>query len=368
MQKWWKSLSFAFVAVLVIFLTACGDSGSSSDPTLPEESELDSSSSEKPKSSSSEEKFSSSEEIESSSEEESSSSENPDSSSAKSSSSEESSNSEESSSSEKHSSSEESSSAIDDSEYNPGNNTLKDLRDGNVYATTTIEIIDEERGINYSQVWMAENLNYNYQQSTKTLDSSSFCFNNDPAYCSQYGRLYLWSAAMDSAGVWSKNGKGCGLGNTCTPVDPVRGVCPKGWHLPNTDEVKALIVAVDGDITKYDSQNKAGKKLKSKAIYNSKETPYGWKKYETWLGNGTDDYSFTALPAGRRQNDRYGNPNSQYSNINTVAEFWSTPEYTGDNTHTKEKAYKFVMTNEDAEAHTDYADKDNSFPVRCVMD
>lgn len=359
MQKWRCSLSFAIAVTIATFITACGsDSGSSSDQTLPEESELDSSSSEKPKSSSSEEKFSSSEEPESSSsEEESSSSEES-----------ESSSSEDSSSEEESSSSEESSSATDESEYNPADNTLKDLRDDKVYATTTIEINDEKRGINYSQVWMAENLNYRYQQPTKTLDSSSFCFNNDPAYCSQYGRLYLWSAAMDSAGVWSKNGKGCGLGNTCTPVDPVRGVCPKGWHLPNTDEVKALIVAVDGDITKYESQNKAGKKLKSKAIYNSKETPYGWKKYETWLGNGTDDYSFTALPAGRRESDRYSNSTNQYYNMNTVAEFWSTPEYTGDNTHTKERAYMFVMTNENAEAHTDYADKDKGFPVRCVMD
>ena len=392
MQKTWRNLSFAIVAFFAAFFTACGDdSGSSTTESngeyesladlpdctrakegkivsvqgknyicafgewLPEEPEFGSSSSEEEESSSSEEPESSSEE-ESSDSEESSSSEEPESSSE-----EGSSNNEESSSSE-----EPPPSSLDESEYDPENNTLTDMRDGKVYATTTIEIDDEERGIHYSQVWMAKNLDYRYLQPTKTLDSSSFCFYNDPAYCSHYGRLYLWSAAIDSAGVWDENGSGCGLGKICQPTSPVRGVCPKGWHLPNVDEVKALFVAVDGNITTYARQNEAGIKLKANIIYNATESPYGWRNYGQFKGRGTDDYSFAALPAGRRECDRYSNPTNQYYNNDSIAEFWTASEDVIMN-NKQEYATKYTLRYNNDEAHTDYADKDNGFSIRCVM-
>ena len=380
MRKMWWSLSFAIVAITALFLTACGDDSSNSttksddeyesladlpDCTrakegdvlsvkgrnyvcafgewLPEEPEFDSSSSEEPESSFDEEESSSSEEPESSSEEESSSSEEPDSPSDK------------SSSSEKSSSSMESSSENDNSEYDSVNNTLTDLRDSKVYATTTIEINDDERKVHYSEVWMAENLNYRYLQPTGTLDSSSFCFNNDPAYCSHYGRLYLWSAAIDSAGVWDENGSGCGLGKICQPTNPVRGVCPKGWHLPNVDEVKALFVAVDG--------NKAGIKLKDTLTHD--ESPYGWRNFGHFKGSGTDDYSFAALPAGRRESDRYSDSTNRYYNNETIAEFWTASEDVTTK-YKQEYATKYTLRYDTDEAHTDDVEKDIGFPIRCV--
>ncbi len=60
-----------------------------------------------------------------------------------------------------------------------------DARDSQEYRMVTIG----------EQTWMAENLNYAYTQKTAKLDSSSFCYDNDPANCEMYGRLYTWSAA-----------------------------------------------------------------------------------------------------------------------------------------------------------------------------
>ena len=105
---------------------------------------------------------------------------------------------------------------------------MTDERDGQKYKTLYIEKID--------RTWMAQNLNYAYLQPTATLDSSSWCYFDIPDECEYGGRLYIWSAAMDSAALFSEDGKGCGNGVACTFVERVRGVCPKGWHLPSRDE------------------------------------------------------------------------------------------------------------------------------------
>jgi hypothetical protein len=60
-------------------------------------------------------------------------------------------------------------------------------------------------------MWMAENLNYNANDSK--------CYDNDNRNCTQYGKLYNWETA--------------------------RTVCPKGWHLPSDTEWDILIKVID---------------------------------------------------------------------------------------------------------------------------
>lgn len=141
-----------------------------------------------------------------------------------------------------------------DSEYDATANTLKDLRDGQVYKTVTIG----------EQVWMAENLNFE--------TDSSFCYNDSAEYCAKYGRLYVWTAAMDA--------------------------CPSGWHLPDLAEWKTLLAAVGGDSI-------AGTMLKSTSGWNSD-------------GNGTDDFGFTVLPAGGRSSKDF---------VGEAAAFWTSEWY-----------------------------------------
>ena len=74
---------------------------------------------------------------------------------------------------------------------------MTDERDGQTYKTVKIG----------TQTWMAENLNYAYtgvpyKVDGNTSDSISWCYDNDPANCAKYGRLYTWAAAMDSVGTW----------------------------------------------------------------------------------------------------------------------------------------------------------------------
>ena len=319
MKKLFLELSFA--ALCAALLAACGgDSGSSADSldesssssemygaessdsedlnsNGSEGSEGESSGSEGGESSGSSEgnSSSSSEEPESSSEGASSSSEEPESSSEGASSSSEELDSSGSEGVEGSSASVPGGSS-DACAYDVITGTLTDSRDGQTYRTVKI----------CGQVWMAENLNYAYtgvpfDYNGDTSDSTSWCYDNDPANCAKYGRLYTWAAAMDSVSEWITNGKGC------SATSPVRGVCPEGWHLPSYDEWEALIVAVDGSITEYTFSNTAGTKLKSVT---------GWNAYSGITNE--DAFGFSALPAGHRD---YG-----YYYEGYYAAFWSSTQ------------------------------------------
>ena len=114
---------------------------------------------------------------------------------------------------------------------------MTDERDGEVYKTLRVGNL----------TWMYQNLRYRYLQPTAEQDSSSWC--HDSLMCAKYGRLYLWSAAMDSAAVFSDDAKGCGYFATEEEwfVCPngkdkdVRGICPEGWRMPKYDEFLSYI-------------------------------------------------------------------------------------------------------------------------------
>ena len=221
--------------------------------------------------------------------------------------------------------------------------TLTDDRDGQTYKTVKIG----------EQWWMAENLNYAYtgvpfkymlltdSNLVDYSDSTSWCYDNDAANCAKYGRLYTWAAAMDSVGTWSTNGMGCGYYMECSPTNPVRGICPEGWHLPYATEWIALFDAVGGKAT-------AGIMLKSTEGWNDKD--------DGTSGKGTDAYSFSALPAGNR------NYTGNFLNEGNNAFFWSSTE-DGSN-----YAYDMYLgyNGDGAGLYDSY--KSNGFSVRCLKD
>ena len=205
-----------------------------------------------------------------------------------------------------------------------------DKRDDQVYRSVKIG----------EQTWMAENLNYAYLQKTSSLDSSSLCYNNEPDSCAKYGRLYLWSAAMDSAAVFSKTGMDCGYEATCHPKKTVRGVCPKGWHLPSIAEFETLVDAVGG-------KSVAGKALKSIS---------GWSDYNGNSDNGTDSFGFSALPAGLQL--KFNLP----IGVGVHVLFWSATA--ADN----RSAYKMSIRYDIDKYVRDVEFMHRSFSVRCVKD
>ncbi len=218
--------------------------------------------------------------------------------------------------------------------------TMTDERDGQTYKTVTIG----------TQTWMAENLNYAYTEvpyyyAGYKSDSASWYYLNNSAYYIKFGRLYTWSAAMDSVGLWTTNGKGCGLGNLCSPTYPVRGICPEGWHLPDTTEWNTLFAAVGGPDT-------AGMMLKSIREWTN-EVDFGRKIRD---GNGTDAYSFTALPTG------HGCCEGKFNRISQITYFWGSTE------ESRNVAYQEVLYYNNDIVDRARLEKSNGFSVRCVKD
>ena len=211
--------------------------------------------------------------------------------------------------------------------------SVTDDRDGQTYKTVKIG----------DQWWMAQNLNYETE--------NSFCA--DDSVCAKYGRFYTWSAAMDSAAKWSESGKGCGLGSSCTPSYPVRGVCPSGWHLPSRDEWTYLRAAVQdaGPIARM---------LKSTEgwIGGYVNMGGGQAVYDSLAdnGKGTDAFGFSGLPAG-------------YWDVRGLRDdglmtyFWSSSEYAYNSS-----VHSFLLHICMENAMITSRSKTYGQSVRCVMD
>ena len=213
-----------------------------------------------------------------------------------------------------------------------GNGEMCDDRDYQVYKYVKIG----------SLTWMAQNLNYAYNKPTagNGLDSSSVCYGDkgdvepiDRGDCGNgKGRLYIWSAAIDSATL-DAAGSVCGNGMQCNFSENIQGVCPDGWHLPSKAEVSAL-VSYDGNTVTTISQ-----KLKAQ---------------ETWTTPGTDDYGFSVLFVGGAYN-----PGAYWTNFTF---FWSS-----DNSATTH-AYGLFIYPSDSNSNTGNTLKNYMGSVRCIKD
>jgi uncharacterized protein (TIGR02145 family) len=130
-----------------------------------------------------------------------------------------------------------------------------------------------------------------------------------------YGRLYNWYA-----------------------VDDARGLCPSGWHVPTNGEWDDLKDYITSQVT----GSTEGRALKSTSGWNS-------------AGNGTDDFGFSALPGGYR--DDFGRfMTALYSG------YWWSSSLDGTDAVNRRLTYDsdlFGLNN---------SDKRSGYSVRCLKD
>jgi len=202
--------------------------------------------------------------------------------------------------------------SCNNSVHNPGTHFC-DTRDGKIYRWVEIG----------SQIWMAENLNYDVPN-----DATDMCYDNDPANCATYGRLYNRTTVMNGA-----------IHSVANPSG-IRGICPPNWHLPSDEEWNVLVKYVDPITWQQPAYTTAGTKLKSAS---------GWLSG----GNGTDVLGFSAKPGG------YGD-GSNFSNIGHGGYWWSATMSSRHYTSLRRTFYK----QQDVDI---YNSSSSMFSVRCVQ-
>lgn len=219
---------------------------------------------------------------------------------------------------------------------------IVDQRDNQIYKT--IKIAEQE--------WMAENLNY-YDDENAMLQKGSWCYREDSQTCRmnltcvdscfKYGRFYTWAAAIDSVGIR----RSCGYnGGVCSFSGNVKGLCPEGWHLPDTSEWAKLKVAV-----------KSSMALQSEG-------------FEKW-NKATNESGFSMVPIGYYKSSESAYESGSFSQVGVYARFWTASDNLRD---VSWHAYAYssslgLSSGNTAGVYTNglYTKKDG-FSVRCVKD
>ena len=205
-----------------------------------------------------------------------------------------------------------------------------DWRDRRMYRT--ILVLDELDG--NDKVVMAENLDFEYRVNGMVYANMCAEGGCDTDGSKPFGRYYNWAAAMDSAGLYSTDGLGCGGSKTCNASYDSRGICPEGWHIPMRGEWErfignAIYRNVEGAGWTY---SEVGVVLKSTTGWDSytEESEEGIE--EVLDGNGMDVYGFFAFPVG------YAIPYPEYEElimsiagtfyygVGEYVRFWSSTE------------------------------------------
>jgi len=181
------------------------------------------------------------------------------------------------------------------------------------------------------QTWMARNLNYDAP--------GSICYDNDPANCAIYGRLYNWVIAM-------------ALPEECEESEcadqmktPHQGICPDGWHVSSNEDWEELET--------YVTNKKGGqvaRHLKAKNVWYIPSSQV--------VTDGKDSFGFAALPGGFGFGDASGNG----KNIGDEGNWWTSSE---DSIY---EAFSWRMENYLVDMLNFSHWKTHFYSVRCVKD
>ncbi len=182
------------------------------------------------------------------------------------------------------------------------------------------------------QCWMASNLTTTRFRNgdsivsspsaaawTDTLIKPRWChYNNSDTLGAIHGKLYNWKAVTDP-----------------------RGLCPTGWHVPDSLEIVALYTALGG-------KDFAAGELKANAFWDSPNT------------GATNSTGFTALGSGYR----FG-PTGDFQQYGRYGFFWTSD---GEPVNDTISAMCFAAAYSSTELIYTDNPRSNGFSIRCVKD
>ena len=216
-----------------------------------------------------------------------------------------------------------------------------------------------------AQVWMAENLNYKpaagkskcYAEGKGNHEDDWLTPEAAQANCAIYGRLYDWATAMNLP-------SSCNAASCASQIQSQhQGICPPGWHIPDTMEWNALKNFIAQEIFfNYEDEDfgwDVATKLKNVA---------GWKTHAT--EQGVDSYGFGAIGSGYCVScEELSSAAGYYSGEKEEAHWWSATEYLNKNLPSDPvvKAYKSKITYNKNTITQEFEKKiDYLYSVRCI--
>ena len=208
----------------------------------------------------------------------------------------------------------------------PGENEIKDPRDGTIYKTVQLG----------DKVWMAENLAF-----LPFVDSSHI--ESDSA-----GHYYVYGYQEPKLSIARQTTNYFTYGVLYNYTAAIKA-CPEGWHLPSDHEWKDLesFFGMDPEefyITGYRKSGDVGDKIKS---------PYGWEG----SGYGIDEPGFNARGGGRRIAF-----SGTFLDMGTHAFFWASTITANNNA-----MVRYLVRDSSGIFRSEGSVK-NAFSVRCVRD
>jgi len=229
------------------------------------------------------------------------------------------------------------------SDYTNGNIEYGSVADNSGKTYNTVKI--------GTQVWMAENLNYDVPNN-----ETDICYDNDNNNCPLYGKMYNWATAMalpsKCNSILSTND------DDCVVKTPHQGICPSGWHIPSNVDWDKLMREVDGNTdtsSPYESET-ASKYLKAKEGWHDCGPSNSGKTYLC-----EDTYGFSILPGG--SGDSYNN----FHNVIYWGYWWNSSEKSDEHAY-----HRCVDNDKDINFFHDdelyHSGKFGLFSVRCVKD
>jgi len=205
------------------------------------------------------------------------------------------------------------------------NHTISVTFKGNAPKECPKQVYDSVNLITYDVIelagycWFKQNLrSTKYQDGTPIPFAKPYSFQGNLVDDEIFGLLYTWNSAV-----------GIPDGFTGPVTDTIQGICPPGWHIPSQTEWSALEGYATSQLT---------------GLY--------------WLnppGAGTDDYGFSALPAGYYNSDTH-----KYQDLYGFVGWWTSDIIVGKVAHCVCVSYYCSIIQEEIKR------RDYGLSVRCV--